>query len=333
MSDSGRGPRSGIDDNANAASRRQDADQYAPVHTEAAPRQLNFPPLGNLSLYLTAVLIWGTTWIAITYQLGVVPPAVSVVYRFALAAAILLVWCVLRSLPLKFGWRDHAAMAVQGSLLFGANYVLVYLSEQHIPSGLTAVIFCSMVFWNMLGARVFFGTPLKARAWIGATLGVAGVGLVFAPELTIFSRGEDSLLGLGYGMASALSASLGNLVAARNQRSGLPVVQQNAFGMLYGALLVALWAAVTGQDFVFEGTTAYVISLGYLALFGSVFAFGAYLTLLGRIGAERAGYVSVAIPIVAVLISTLFENFQWHILTFAGVALCVVGNVLVLQKK
>ena len=289
--------------------------------------------MSSLWLYVTAVLIWGSTWIAITYQLGVVPPAISVAWRFALAAAILLVWCVLRSLPLKFRWRDHAAMALQGSLLFGANYVLVYLSERHIPSGLTAVIFCSMVFWNILGARVFFGTPLTARALIGATIGVAGVGLVFAPELTIFSRGEDSLLGLAYGAASAFSASLGNLVAARNQRGGLPVVQQNAFGMLYGALLVALWAAITGQPFVFERSLPYVISLVYLALFGSVFAFGAYLTLLGRIGAERAGYVSVAIPIVAIVISTLFENFQWHALTFVGAALCVAGNVLVLRRK
>jgi drug/metabolite transporter (DMT)-like permease len=288
--------------------------------------------LENLGLYLASVLIWGSTWIAITYQLGSVPPAVSVAYRFALAAAILLLWCVLRSLPLKFSRRDHAGMAVQGSLLFGANYVLVYLSERYIPSGLTAVIFSTMVFWNMLGARVFFGTPLTARGLIGAALGVTGVGLVFAPELTIFSRGEDSLLGLAYGLASALSASFGNLVASRNQRGGLPVVQQNAFGMLYGATLVALWSLLTGQPFLFDWSPAYVASLGYLALFGSVFAFGAYLTLLGRIGPERAGYTTVAIPMVAILISTLFENFQWHAMTFVGVALCVVGNVLVLRK-
>lgn len=288
--------------------------------------------MGNLGLYLASVLIWGSTWIAITYQLGTVPPAVSVAYRFALAAAILLLWCVLRSLPLAFRWRDHVAIAVQGALLFGANYVLVYLSERHIPSGLTAVIFCTLVFWNMLGARVFFGTPLTARRITGATLGITGVGLLFAPELTIFSRGEDSVLGLVYGLASALSASLGNLVASRNQRGGLPVVQQNAFGMLYGATLVALWSLLTGQTFLFDWSPAYVGSLAYLSLFGSVFAFGAYLTLLGRIGPERAGYTTVAIPLVAILISTLFENFQWHVLTFVGVALCVVGNVLVLGK-
>jgi drug/metabolite transporter (DMT)-like permease len=289
--------------------------------------------LGNLGLYLASVLIWGSTWIAITYQLGVVPPSVSVAYRFALASTILLVWCVLKSLPLSFRREDHAAMALQGALLFGTNYVLVYLSECHIPSGLTALIFCTMVFWNMLGARLFFGTPLTLRGLVGAALGVAGVGLVFAPELTVFSRGENSLLGLTFGLASALSASLGNLMAARNQRAGLPVVQQNAFGMLYGALLVALWSFVTGQTFVFEHSAAYVVSLVYLALFGSVFAFGAYLTLLGRIGAERAGYTTVAIPIVAILISTIFESFQWHALTFVGVALCIVGNVLVLRKS
>jgi len=156
---------------------------------------------------------------------------------------------------------------------------------------------------------------------------------VFGPELTIFSKDGGGILGLGYGLAATLAASLGNITAARNQRHGLPIVQQNTFGMFYGALLVTLFALLTGERFVFENTLSYNLSLLYLALFGSVLAFGGYLTLLGRIGADRAGYISVAIPIVAVLLSTLFEGFRWHPATVLGIALCVLGNVLVLQRK
>ncbi len=289
--------------------------------------------MSSLSLYLVCVLIWGSTWLAITFQLGQVPAPVSVAYRFALASAILLAYCAVRALPMRYSLRHHAWMALQGLLLFGVNYVLVYLSEGHISSGLTAVIFSSMAFWNILGMRYFYATPLRPAALIGAALGVLGVMLVFAPELALFSNGEDGMLGLAYGLCATLSASLGNISATRNQRHGLPVVQQNAFGMLYGGLLVALFAWFTGERFVFQPTLSYGLSLLYLALFGSVLAFGAYLTLLGRIGADRAGYVSVVIPIIALLLSTVFEGFRWHPLTVLGVALCVLGNVLVSRKK
>jgi len=238
-----------------------------------------------------------------------------------------------RALPLRYTVRDHVWMALQGLLLFGANYVLVYLSEAHISSGLTAVIFSSIAFWNILGMRYFYRTPLRPVVLLAAGLGVAGVAIVFAPELTVFSSGKAGILGLTYGLAGTLAASLGNITAVRNQRRGLPVVQQNAFGMLYGGLLVTLFALFTGQKFVFEYTVPYSLSLLYLALFGSVLAFGGYLTLLGRIGAERAGYIAVAIPIVAVLLSTFLEGFRWHPATVLGIALCVLGNVLVLRKK
>jgi drug/metabolite transporter (DMT)-like permease len=246
---------------------------------------------------------------------------------------MLLAYCVVRRLPMRYTLRDHAWIALQGLLLFGANYVLVYLSEGHVSSGLTAVIFSSMAFWNILGMRYFYATPLRPAALIGAALGILGVAIVFAPELTLFSKDRSGMLGLGYGLAATLAASLGNITAARNQRHGLPVVQQNAFGMLYGSLLVTLFALLTGERFVFENTMSYTLSLLYLALFGSVLAFGAYLTLLGRIGADRAGYITVAIPIVAVLLSTLFEGFRWQPATVLGITLCVLGNVLVLRKK
>jgi drug/metabolite transporter (DMT)-like permease len=283
-------------------------------------------------LYAACVLIWGSTWIAITFQLGRVPPAVSVAYRFGLAATILLAYCAAKGLPMRFSQQSHAWIALQGFFMFGANYVLVYLSETSISSGLTAVLFSSIVFWNLIGMRIFHGAKVRAIALAGAVLGVTGVALVFWPELGAFKADGVGLRGVGYGLAATLSASFGNMVATRNHRHGLPVMPQNAFGMLYGTLFVVAFIVLTGQPFTFEPTLSYVSSLIYLALFGSVLAFTAYLTLLGRIGADRAGYTAVAIPVVALLLSALFEGFHWTIETSLGVLLCVLGNVLVLKK-
>lgn len=286
----------------------------------------------NLGLYLAAVLIWGSTWFAITLQLGRVPPEVSVAYRFALAGAILLSWCRVRGLRLAYSLRDHLRMASLGALLFGLNYVCAYRAEQQLASGLVAVIFSLIVFLNIIGTRVLFGTPLKPQTLAGAAFGIAGVALVFLPEIRHASSEARPALGLGYALVGTVSSSLGNLVSARNQRNGLPVVQMNTFGMIYGALFVGIYALVLGQPFVFDARFSYLASLGYLALFGSVIAFGAYLTLVGRIGADRAGYTAAAIPVVALLMSTCFEGLQWHSGTVFGITCCLIGNVLVLRR-
>lgn len=289
--------------------------------------------MNNLGLYLVSVLIWGSTWLAITFQLGRVPPEVSVAYRFALASALLFAWCRFRRLRLAFTWREHGWMALQGLLLFGANYVCVYLAEAQISSGLVALVFSLIVFMNIGSTRLFFGTRIRPATMIGALMGVCGVALVFLPELSHGGNRGDPLLGLIIAAGSTVLASLGNIASARNQRHGMPIIQANAYGMLYGALFVGLYALAAGRPFVFEVSPRYLWSLGYLALFGSVLAFGAYLTLVGRIGADRAGYAGATIPIVAVVLSTFFEGLQWHAFTFAGIVLCLAGNVLVLRLR
>lgn len=288
--------------------------------------------MNNLGLYLVSVLIWGSTWFVITFQLGRVPPEMSVAYRFSLAGLMLLAWCVVRRQRLAYPWRDHAAMAGQGALLFGLNYVCVYRAESLIASGLVAVTFSLIVFLNIFGARLFFGNALKPATLAGAACGVAGVVLVFLPEIRHASTGSDQAVGVGYAVVGVVSASLGNLLAARNHRRGLPVVQLNTFGMIYGSLFVAVFAAAGGRPFVFDVSVHYLLSLGYLALFGSVLAFGAYLTLIGRIGAGSAGYVNAIVPIVALIVSSVFEGFRWHPATWAGIAACLAGNVLVLRR-
>jgi drug/metabolite transporter (DMT)-like permease len=289
--------------------------------------------MNNLTLYLAAVLIWGSTWLAITFQLGKVPPEVSVAYRFALAGVMLLLWSLARRLKLKFSWREHLWMALQGALLFGLNYVFIYLAEVHVSSGLVAVIFSLITFFNIAGTRIFFGTPVKPTTLIAAVLGVSGVALIFLPELRHSADNSKAALGIVFTIISTASASCGNLVSARNQRRGMPVVQLNTFGMLYGALFVALYALFAGRTFNFDPSFEYVMSMGYLALFGSVLAFGAYLTLVGRIGADRAGYAGAVIPIVALLLSVCFEHLRLHTGEIVGIGLCVAGNILVLQGR
>jgi drug/metabolite transporter (DMT)-like permease len=289
--------------------------------------------MSSLGLYLTSVLIWGSTWLAITFQFGTVPPAVSVAYRFALAALILFTWARVKALRLRFSPGEHLWMALQGFLLFGVNYMCVYLAETEITSGLVAVVFSLMVVLNIVGTRIFFGTPLRSSTMLGAALGIGGIVLVFLPELGRGAGRGDSALGMGLALGGAVSASLGNIVAFRNHARGLPVVQMNTFGMLYGALSVTVFALVTRQSFVFDWSLRYLLSLAYLAVFGSILAFGAFLVLLGRIGADRAGYVTVAIPIVALLFSALFEGLHWKASLGAGILLCLAGNVAVLRGR
>jgi len=288
--------------------------------------------MSNLSLYLASVLIWGSTWLAITFQYGSVAPEVSVAYRFWLAALLLMGWCVARGMKLRFTLREHAWLALQGSLLFGLNYVCVYLAEQRIPSGLMATIFSLMVLLNLVGARIAFGTPLAMKALVGAALGVTGVAFICLPGAGLRAGGSGMAGGLGLAVLGTVAASFSNLISQRNQRQGLPVVQSNAFGMLYGAALVTVYCLLQGRPFAFDPTWRYLGSLAYLAVFGSVLAFGAYLTLVGRIGSGRAGYAMVAIPLVALLLSTVFEGLAWHPSLILGVALCLGGNFLVLPR-
>jgi drug/metabolite transporter (DMT)-like permease len=288
-------------------------------------------PMGPIWLFAIATLIWGSTWLAITFQLGVVAAEASVVYRFALAALMLAAWCLASGRSLRFSAVQHAWFVAQGALLFGLNYLCVYWAELHIASGLVAVLFSLIVFLNLVGVRVFFATPISRRTILGAALGVSGVTLLFWRELA--GMQTDALRGILFGLAATVFASGGNLLAVRNQRHGVPLLPGVAWGMAYGTLTITVVAAVNGIAWTFDPRPGYVLSLLYLAAFGSVIAFAAYLTLLGKIGAARAGYVGVAVPVVALLLSTVFEQYQWTLPALVGAGLCLAGNVLVLMPQ
>lgn len=275
--------------------------------------------------------IWGSTWLAITFQLGDVAAEVSVFYRFLLASLLAFAYCVARRLPLALGARSHAWIALQGVLMFSVSYIYVYYAEQNVVSGLVAVGFSASPLLAMLGLRLFLRTPMTESMAAGSILGIAGIALVFWPELEHLAGDRRTALGAFYTIVAVVVSSLGSLVAHRNHKADFPLWQTMAWGMLYGALFSLAVALAQGRALAFDATWPYALSLLYLAVLGSIVAFAGYLTLIRRIGAARAGYVGVMVPIVALVVSALFEGFRWHPLTGAGIALSVLGNVIVLR--
>jgi drug/metabolite transporter (DMT)-like permease len=286
--------------------------------------------MSNLQLFVACVAIWSSTWIAITFQLGAVAPELSVFYRFFLASLLLFAGCLLGRVRLRFPPADHAWFALFGVLTFSVSYVFVYYAERHVVSGLVAVGYSANPLLAMLGLRAFFGTALTMRMALASLLGIAGIALIFLPQFS-FQAGEGVIEGAAFTAAAVVASALGSMVAHRLQRERLPLWQTMAWGMLYGSGFSLLAVLATGKPLAFEPTVRYVGSLLYLAVFGSVAAFAGYLTLLSRIGAARAGYIGVMVPVVALLISAAFEGFRWEVLTLAGVALSIAGNVLALK--
>ncbi len=288
--------------------------------------------INNLFLFILPALIWGSTWFVIKFQLGSVPPLYSVSYRFFLASLILLAYSKIAGLNLKFNQKQHARIALQGLLLFGLNYWLVYWSEQYLSSGLVAIFFSTLVFMNIFFSALILKTKIEPKVILGAVLGFGGTILIFYPELARMSFEGKVMEGLIVCTLSVISASLGNITSASNQKFGLPVIQTNAFGMLYGSLMMLTIALVTGANITFDTSTSYIVSLSYLVVFGSVIAFGAYLTLVGKVGASVAGYVIVAVPVIALTISYFFEDYQLTYFTVIGIILIISGNFIVLKK-
>lgn len=285
------------------------------------------------ALYLITVAIWGSSWYGIKEQLGVVAPAVSIAYRFLLAAAILWTFCLVTRRPLRFPARHHVWMALQGLCLFCGNYILFYFAGMHLVSGLLAVCFSTMSLMNVVNVWVFFRRPLDRNAGLAALVGLAGIALVFYPKFMEQNARADAMLGLGLSMLATFLASLGNMISVKLKALEIPVVQSNTVGMTYGAILCALFSVAIGSPFNYDPRLGFTISLVALALFASVFGFGAYLTLVQRIGAGRAGYTSVIFPIIALLLSTLLEGYRWTPLAGLGLVLVLSGNLILLFKR
>ncbi|ATF88953.1 DMT family transporter [Burkholderia gladioli] len=282
----------------------------------------------NLLLYAVTVLIWGTTWIAIKWQLDSVPPPISIALRFWIAAAVL--FLLLRVLrrpirPPREAWRFLVA---QGVALFCLNFLCFYYAERVVPSGLVAVVFSIAPLLNAINGRIFLGRPLQPTAIAGALLGLVGIGCLFYQQMAGHLGDAATWRGLVIAFAGTMCFSTGSLLSSRMQAMGLHPLTTNSWAMLIGAAVLTLGSAVAGLSFVPEMTPRYLGALAYLALPGSVIGFTSYLMLVGRIGPERAAYCTVLFPFVALSASTLFEGYRWSTLAVIGLVLVVAGNLV-----
>ena len=284
-------------------------------------------------LFMLPALIWGSTFFVIKFQLGVVPPIWSVSYRFLAGGLILLTFSKARRLKLEFGLKDHLTIALQGVLLFGFNYWLVYISEKELVSALVAIAFSTLIFFNIIFGSVLLKRKTNQRVYLGALFGLVGTVLLFYQELRSISYESWPVISTILCALSVVIASLGNITSAYNSGKGLPVIQVNGYGMIYGGLTMAVIALLTGESPAFDLSFNYVGSLLYLTILGSVIAFGTYLTLISNIGPDRAAYVLVMIPVFALVLSIVFEGYQWSWIVMLGIASILFGNVLVLRKK
>ncbi|AGJ86132.1 membrane protein [Raoultella ornithinolytica] len=286
----------------------------------------------NAILYGLVVVIWGTTWIAIFLQQGPVSAPVSIFWRFAVASvtmlAILLATRRLRPLAL----RDHLFCVLQGCCVFCFNFWCFYTAAAHINTGLESVIFSMAVLFNAINGFIFFRQQPPARFWLAAALGLVGIITLFWDDLLSNGLNASLLWGIGLSALGTYGFSLGNMLSMRHQRRGLETLTTNSWAMLYGTLVMGAIALVRGDDFTPQWTLSYMGALLYLALFGSVIAFGAYFTLVGRIGAGKAAYSTLLFPLVALTISTFYEGYVWHSNAVIGLALILVGNLVMFAR-
>jgi drug/metabolite transporter (DMT)-like permease len=289
--------------------------------------------LRQLLFFIIPCFIWGSTWFAIKFQLGQVDPLVSVAYRFFLAGVLLLVFSAIRKLNMKYTLNEHLRMLLQGIILFGFNYWLVYLAETSMSSGVVAIIFSFSIFTNIFFNYLLLKGKIKQEVIAGAVFGIAGTILIFMHELQNKESLQVGFQALLFCFGSIVLASLGNILSKYNQTRKLPVIQTNAFSMTYGSLVMMLMVPLSGRSFSFEATVPYISSLFYLAILGSIVAFTLYLKLVGEIGPDRAGYTTLVAPVIALIISSFFENYQWGISAFAGILLLFAGNYLALKPK
>lgn len=293
----------------------------------------------NSILFIIASLIWGSTFWAITQQLGSVPPVVSVVYRFSLAALCLFIWCAVRGERVRFSWRAQGWLALQGFFTFALSYVCTYSSEQYLVSALVSVLFALMVIWSPLLEHMFYARPLNWRIWCAAAVAITGVVLLFSPVLReqFFSdhptQDKNFVLGLVLALIATLASTMGNIVLLQVRKHESSVLASMAWAMTWGSVWVACYAILMGESWVLPSSSSYWLSLVYLSVFGSVIAFACYFTLIHRIGAQKTVFIGVVTPVISVLLSMRLEDYRPGGVEMMGILLCLSSVVWVLRGE
>ena len=289
--------------------------------------------MNNYILFLITLFCWSPTWYLIKFQLGYVDPLVSVFYRFLIAAIIIFIFLIVKNKNLKFSINHHFWFLFFGTCLYSINYVFFYLSNTYLISAFPAIVFSTVVIMNILGETFYFKKKPSLKTLIGATIGMIGIIIIFNDEIFNFSLSEGTHVGLFLALIGTFCASTGNMVHQRNLNNNFPPIQTIAYAMLYGSLVTLFVTQIRGAELLFENSVSYISSLLYLSIFGSIFAFVSYLKLLEKVGPGRAGYVGVVMPVLALMISTIFEKLEWQIDLIIGLPILIIGAILVINQK
>ena len=287
----------------------------------------------TIFLFIATLLCWGPTWYIIKFQLGTVDPMVSVFYRFFLASVIILLFCIYKKINLRFSIKEHFFIAVLGIFLFNINYVIFYLSTQYLISGFVALCFSSILFMNVINNIIFHRSSPNIVTLIGGTIGTLGLIIIFYDEIITFEFSSGTSYGIFLGIIATYFASLGNLISAHTSKIKLEVLPVTGLGMFYGSVSLMIYLILMGNSFSFEVSHQYIFSLIYLSIFGSVFGFSLYLTLIKKLGSNDAAYVAIIMPLVALVVSTFFEGLVWDVSLVLGAIMIVLGNVIILKRN
>ncbi len=287
----------------------------------------------TIFLFISTLIVWGPTWYIIKFQLGIVDPMTSVFYRFFLSSIIILVFCVLKKINLRFSLKEHFFIAALGVSLFNINYVLFYLSTVHLISGFVALCFSSILFLNVINNIIFKGKFPKIMTLVGGFIGTLGLLFIFYDEIINFEFSKETSIGILLGVLATYFASIGNLISEYTSKIKLNVIAVTGYGMLYGSITLLIYLLVTGIELNFDFSYRYVFSLLYLAIFGSVFGFILYLSVIKNIGANDAAYIAIIMPLIALIISTIFEGLEWDLNLYVGAILVLFGNILILKRN
>ncbi|MDB4157369.1 DMT family transporter [Candidatus Pelagibacter sp.] len=289
--------------------------------------------MNNFILFGITLFCWSPTWYVIKFQLGYVDPLVSVFYRFLAASIIIFVYLIIKNKKLRFSLNYHIWFLLFGICLYSLNYVFFYLSNTYLISAFPAVVFSTVVIMNILGEAFYFKKKPSLKTLIGASIGMIGIIIIFNDEIFNFNLSNGVHVGLSLALLGTFSASTGNMIYQRNLNNNFPLIQTLAYAMLYGSLVTLLITQLKGTELLFEYSFSYIASLTYLSIVGSIFAFIFYLKLLEKVGAGRAGYVGVVMPVLALLISTIFEDLMWKTDLIVGFPILIIGAVLVINQK
>jgi len=287
----------------------------------------------NILLFILVICCWSPTWYVIKYQLGIVDPILSVAYRFFIASLILFFFTIITKKKILFRLKNHFWFFLLGINLFSLNYILFYIANQYLISGIVAVCFSALVFMNILNERIFFQIKATYKTYFASIIGLIGLFIIFNKEIIGFSLSNKVHYGILLGIIATYFASLGNIVSLRNSKNNLPIISSLSYAMLYGSIFTFVISLIFDKEIIFDISFSYITSLLFLSIIGSVFAFTLYLKLIEHIGTGRAGYIGAILPVLALVISTFFENLVWNQNIILGLPLLILGGVLVIYQK